>query len=120
MTISNGQLLVNIFMLNLGRSLPKLKTLASKLKIDVPIIVADSDNLQALEKMCRETKVLISTVGPYAKYGLKVVQACVNSETDYVDLTGEPQFIKLIIDKFHEKAVQNNTLIVNSCGAIIN
>jgi saccharopine dehydrogenase (NAD+, L-glutamate forming) len=118
MKISNGQLLVHVLTLTLGRSLTKLNHVATKLKINVPMIVADSDNLEALENMSRQTKVLLSTVGPYAKYGLKVVEACVNSQTDYVDLTGEPQFIKLIIEKFHDKAVQNSTLIINSCGTI--
>ncbi|KAI8924849.1 hypothetical protein BC831DRAFT_463424 [Entophlyctis helioformis] len=49
-------------------------------------------------------------------WGEKLVSACVRIKTDYVDLTGEPQFIRRMAEKYHDLAVQNNVLIVNSCG----
>jgi short subunit dehydrogenase-like uncharacterized protein len=108
-----------------GRSRSKLEPIAKELrqlKADrfgaqgVPIIVADSSNQKSIDEMVAQGRVLITTVGPYDKYGHEVVDACVRIKTDYVDLTGEPQFIRKVIDKYHEQAVKNNVLIVNSCG----
>ena len=66
--------------------------------------------------MVVQGRVVISTVGPYSKYGLKLVNACVRFKTDYVDLTAEPHFIRHIIDIHHEEAARNNVLIVPGCG----
>jgi short subunit dehydrogenase-like uncharacterized protein len=108
-----------------GRSQTKLQDVAKQLKKlkserfgseGVPIIVADSSNQKSIDEMVAKGKVVITTVGPYDKYGYELVDACVRIKTDYVDLTGEPQFIRKIIDKYHDTAVKNNVLIVNSCG----
>ncbi|KAI8925007.1 Saccharopine dehydrogenase-domain-containing protein [Entophlyctis helioformis] len=80
------------------------------------IIIADSNDQDSLDKMVAQAKVVITTVGPYAKYGEKLVSACVRIKTDYVDLTGEPQFVRAMAEKYHDLAVKNNVLIVNSCG----
>jgi short subunit dehydrogenase-like uncharacterized protein len=94
-----------------------MKTLSrTNPNVKVQTIIADSGDLPSLNAMVSRSKVVISTVGPYALYGLKLVEACVNNKTDYVDLTGEPHFIREIIDKFHDKAVKNDVLIVPSCG----
>ncbi|KAI8917369.1 hypothetical protein BC831DRAFT_485253 [Entophlyctis helioformis] len=66
--------------------------------------------------MVAQAKVVLTTVGPYAQHGEKLVSACVRIKTDYVDLTGEPQFVRRMAEKYHDLAVQNNVLIVNGCG----
>ncbi|KAI9097081.1 Saccharopine dehydrogenase-domain-containing protein [Phlyctochytrium arcticum] len=104
-----------------GRSKGKLETVYKKLAEFAPgrkiqTFIADSDDSASLDAMTAQGRVLISTVGPYLKYGYKLVASCVKNQTDYVDLTGEPPFIRKIIDDFHEEAKANGTFIVPSCG----
>ena len=82
----------------------------------VDIIIANSDNAASLDKMTTQTRVIISTVGPYLKYGEPLIKSCVENGTDYVDLTGEAIFIKDMLDKYQDKAQQSGARIVNSCG----
>ena len=82
----------------------------------LPIIIADSHNEASLLAMCAQTKVIVSTVGPYTLYGELLVKACAESGTDYTDLTGEAQWIKQMQDKYQEAAQQSGARIVNSCG----
>lgn len=82
----------------------------------VPLIVADSNDEASLNEMTKRTKVVCTTVGPYAKYGSKLVAACVSNQTHYCDLAGESQWIRKMIDQHHETASANGTKIVNSCG----
>jgi len=60
--------------------------------------------------------VVVTTVGPYLRYGLPLVAACAKAGTHYADLTGEPLFVREAIDQFHEQAVESGAKIVNSCG----
>lgn len=80
------------------------------------IIIADSEDEASLEALCQQTKLVISTVGPYLKYGEPMIKACVTHGTDYVDLTGEAIFIKDMMDKYHDTAVATGARIVNACG----
>lgn len=80
------------------------------------IIIADSDNADSLTAMCRQSQIVISTVGPYLKYGEPLIKACVNQGTDYVDLTGEAIFIKDMLDKYQNDAKLSGARIVNACG----
>ncbi|MDO5769573.1 MAG: saccharopine dehydrogenase NADP-binding domain-containing protein [Psychrobacter sp.] len=80
------------------------------------IIIADSEDDTSLDTLCQRSKLVISTVGPYLKYGEPMIRACVNNGTDYVDLTGEAIFIKDMMDKYHDKAVKTGARIVNACG----
>ena len=59
---------------------------------------------------------VVTTVGPYIKYGLPLVAACAAAGTDYADLTGEPLFIRESIDLYHKQAVDTGARIVHSCG----
>ena len=59
---------------------------------------------------------MIATVGPFAKYGQPMVHACVESSTHYVDITGEPQFVRAIIDRYHTEAESKKLKIVSCCG----
>jgi len=89
-----------------GRSEAKLKTLRNEgSRSDLEIIVADAADEAALDAMCARTKVVISTVGPYALYGNALVKACAESGTHYCDLSGEPQWIRKMQEQ-HEGAAK--------------
>lgn len=102
-----------------GRSADKLRAVRDSLGVfgaDWHIVVADASDQATLNAMAARTRVVVTTVGPYAKYGLPLVEACAAAGTDYVDLTGEPQFIRASIDNFHKQAVDTGARIVHSCG----
>ena len=99
-----------------GRDQEKLNELQSRLASKVDIIIANSDDAASLDAMTEQTQVIISTVGPYLKYGEPLIKSCVDNGTDYVDLTGEAIFIKDMMDKYQEVAKQSGARIVNSCG----
>ena len=102
-----------------GRSLDKLAEIRSGLPqqaADWPLIQADSSQQESLESLARRTKVLCTTVGPYAKYGLPVVQACAEAGTHYTDLSGEILFMRDSIDQYDETARRTGARIVHSCG----
>lgn len=81
-----------------------------------PIIAADASQPSTLNAMAARTQVVVTTVGPYARYGLPLVAACAAAGTDYADLTGEAQFIRESIDLHHKQAVDTGARIVHSCG----
>ncbi len=79
-------------------------------------MVADSLDRPSLDAMVADAEVVCTTVGPYARYGAPLVEACVAHGTDYCDLTGETTFIRPMIDQHHEIARQRGTRIVCCCG----
>ena len=83
---------------------------------DVDTLVADAADAAALQKMASQTKVVCTTVGPYAKYGEPLVEACIAAGTHYCDLTGEVQFMRRMMDRHHEAAKQKGVQIVHACG----
>ncbi|MGJ8560402.1 MAG: saccharopine dehydrogenase family protein [Litorimonas sp.] len=100
-----------------GRSKTKLETLSEDVGLtDIEIIVADATDEAALQAMCARTKVVISTVGPYALYGDALVKACAESGTHYCDLSGEPQWIRKMQEQYEDTAKQSGALIVHCCG----
>ena len=100
-----------------GRDANKLNKIRDQyLNEKIPIIIADSLDEVSLSKMTKRTKVICTTVGPYAKYGSLLVKSCVSSKTHYCDLAGEAQWIRKMIDLHHEDAKDNKVRIVNSCG----
>ncbi len=103
-----------------GRSQNKLdgvvKDLPSKHNTRPDILIADVNDYDALVAMCKRAKVVLSTVGPYAQFGEPVIKACIESDTSYVDLTGEPQWIKAMLDAHGKAASDSNAKLVNSCG----
>ena len=100
-----------------GRNLEKLKKVREQVADeDVPIIVADSFDKSSIISMVSRTKVICSTVGPYSLYGSILVGSCVEKNTHYCDITGEVQWIRKMIDKYHEKGKLKNIKIVHSCG----
>ncbi|UAA39808.1 saccharopine dehydrogenase NADP-binding domain-containing protein [Paraneptunicella aestuarii] len=102
-----------------GRSQAKLDALKSELgdkASTIPLIVADAADEASLQAMCNSTKVVVSTVGPYALYGEPLVKVCAETGTDYCDLTGETQWIAAMLKKYEAKAKETGARIVNCCG----
>jgi short subunit dehydrogenase-like uncharacterized protein len=81
-----------------------------------PLIAADASDPSSLNAMAARTQVVVTTVGPYLRYGLPLVAACAAAGTDYADLTGESIFIRESIDLYHKEAVDTGARIVHSCG----
>lgn len=99
-----------------GRSPAKLDEVARDLDLDVPQLVVDATDPDAVAALAAATKVVCTTVGPYAKYGEPIVAACAEHGTDYVDLTGEPQWIRQMIDRHHDTAGVSGARLVHCCG----
>lgn len=100
-----------------GRNLDKLQSVRTELgNEDIPLIQADSFDAPSLDAMAQQTKVLCTTVGPYAKYGDETVASCVRSGTHYCDLTGEVQWIRRMIDAHHDEASAKKLKITHCCG----
>lgn len=102
-----------------GRSADKLQAARSALggaAADWPLVIADADNPSTLADLAARSRVVVTTVGPYTRYGLPLVAACAAAGTDYADLTGETMFIRDSIDRYHEQAAANGARIVHSCG----
>ena len=81
-----------------------------------PILTADAASPSSLNDMAARTRVVITTVGPYSRYGLPLVAACAAAGTDYADLTGEAMFVRQSIDDYHKEAVDTGARIVHACG----
>ena len=102
-----------------GRSQSKLDSVKASLgdgASDIETIVADAGDGPALRDLCTQARVVISTVGPYALYGSPLVEACVETGTDYVDLTGEVQWIYRMIREHEVGARESGARIVHCCG----
>ncbi|GGB20154.1 hypothetical protein GCM10011492_07560 [Flexivirga endophytica] len=101
-----------------GRDRAKVEAIRDALPnaADWPVVVADSFDASSLRELAESARVVISTVGPYAKYGLPLVEACATAGTDYLDLTGEVLFVRESIDRFQELADSTGARIVHSCG----
>lgn len=101
-----------------GRSLTKLEEVRAELGIPntVPLVTASADDPASLRAMAARAKVVLSTVGPYQLYGSDLVAACAATGTAYVDLCGEPAWMRAMIDAHHEEAKATGARIVFSCG----
>jgi short subunit dehydrogenase-like uncharacterized protein len=102
-----------------GRSSDKLLAIRETLGEDAqswPLITADASQPSTLNAMAARTQVVVTTVGPYLKYGLPLVAACAAAGTDYADLTGEALFIRESVDLHHKQAIDTGARIVHSCG----
>lgn len=102
-----------------GRSEAKLAATRAALPTsarDWPLIVADAADPAATDRLAAGARVVLSTVGPYAKYGLGLVGSCARAGTHYADLTGEVLFVREAIDRFHDAARASGARIVHSCG----
>jgi short subunit dehydrogenase-like uncharacterized protein len=102
-----------------GRSIEKLERMRQSLDIkgaEIPLIVADARDENSLVAMCAQTRVVVSTVGPYALYGEPLVKVCAERGTDYCDLTGEVQWIRRMLDRYETTASKTGARIVHCCG----
>jgi len=100
-----------------GRNQGKLEKVRAEVADNtVPLVIADSQDEVSIKAMVQKAKVICTTVGPYAKYGSKLVAACVENQTHYCDLAGEVQWMRRMIDQHHEAAKANGTKIVHTCG----
>jgi short subunit dehydrogenase-like uncharacterized protein len=102
-----------------GRSRTKIEAVRAELPAaarDWPILEADSHDPVALGELARSAKVVLTTVGPYAKYGLPLVAACAEAGTHYADLTGETLFMRRSIDASDAVAKASGARIVHTCG----
>lgn len=104
-----------------GRNKGKLEALRTRLeKIDarwrgLPIIEASADDPESLHRMAAQTRAVISTVGPFIRYGEPLVAACVEEGTHYCDITGEPEFVDATLP-YHDAAKEKGIKIVSCCG----
>ncbi|HXR30177.1 MAG TPA: saccharopine dehydrogenase NADP-binding domain-containing protein [Solirubrobacterales bacterium] len=106
-----------------GRNREKLKAVGSQLAgalregVSAPeLIEADARDRRSLERLAQATNVVATTVGPYALYGEPLVAACAAAGTDYVDLTGEPEFVDRMWLGYHDQARRSGARLVHCCG----
>ena len=101
-----------------GRSEEKLNQVRDEMGIpnDVPLVVADASNPESVLAMVNSANVVLTTVGPYQKYGSDLVRVCSETGTDYVDLCGEPAWMHEMIAAHGETAKKSGARIVFSCG----
>jgi short subunit dehydrogenase-like uncharacterized protein len=105
-----------------GRNQSKIEAVRDRLAgIDpalatLPVLKADAGDPESLRAMAASTQVVITTVGPYLNYGEPVVAACAAAGTDYVDLTGEPEFVDRMWLRYHAEAQRTGARLVHSCG----
>jgi short subunit dehydrogenase-like uncharacterized protein len=102
-----------------GRSAERLRALRDGLggvAADWPVIVADAQRPSTLDAMAARTQVVVTTVGPYTRYGMPLVAACAGAGIDYADLNGEAMFVRNSIDLYHKQAIDTGARIVHSCG----
>ncbi len=105
-----------------GRNTEKLEAVRKRLAklnpacADLSLLHADTSDPASIKAVAESTKVVITTVGPYLQYGEPLVAACAAAGTDYVDLTGEPEFVDLMYVAHHDTAVASGARIVHACG----
>jgi short subunit dehydrogenase-like uncharacterized protein len=102
-----------------GRSADRLAATRSSLgdrAAEWTLITADSSDAASMRALAERCRVVATTVGPYRRYGMPLVEACAGAGTDYVDLTGEVLFMRETIDRCHGPAQDSGARIVHSCG----
>ncbi|MDC0207904.1 saccharopine dehydrogenase NADP-binding domain-containing protein [Pseudomonadota bacterium] len=99
-----------------GRNLTKLQKVADDHQAKVEILLADSDDESALDNLTSRARVILSTTGPFHRYGSKLVASCIKNHAHYVDITGENFWVKGLIEKHHAEASAKGIRIIPSCG----
>ena len=105
-----------------GRNATRLEEVRARLAeadpdcADLPLLHADANDPESLKAVAESTRVVITTVGPYLLYGEPLVAACAGAGTDYVDLTGEPEFVDRMYLTYQDRAVETGARIVHACG----
>ncbi len=100
-----------------GRDAAKLEAVAERHGLDrAERLIVDAHDTEALATMCGRSRSVITTVGPYTRYGSPLVAAAVAAGTDVCDLTGEPPWMRDMIERHHEQATRTGARIVHTCG----
>ncbi|MDA8655516.1 saccharopine dehydrogenase NADP-binding domain-containing protein [Gammaproteobacteria bacterium] len=99
-----------------GRNITKLQKVAKHNQTEVEILIADSDDESALDQLTSRARVILSTTGPFHRYGSKLVASCIKNHAHYVDITGENFWVKGLIEKHHAEASAKGIRIIPSCG----
>ncbi len=105
-----------------GRDQGKLEAVRSRLTElypacgELPLLQADVNDQDSIAAVARAAKVVLTAVGPYILYGEPLVAACAAAGTDYVDLTGEPEFVDLMWLRYHRQAQESGARLVHCCG----
>ncbi len=99
-----------------GRNAEKLADLRSHLRTAPDLLVADADDDGAIDAMVAKTRVMLTTAGPFARYGEALVRSCATRGVHYVDITGETPWVRRMIDRYEQKAIGSLAKIVPFCG----
>jgi len=103
-----------------GRNADRLEDVRTRLAelgaSDVEVLVADASDAASLSDIARRTRVVATTIGPYLEHGGPLVAACAEAGTDYLDLTGEPEFVDRTFLEHHETALRTGARLVHACG----
>lgn len=105
-----------------GRSADKLAQVKAEIAAmdpaaaDIGVMEAQVEDMESLRAMARQARVVLTTVGPYDQHGEPLVEACVSEGADYVDITGEPQFVQRMIERYDAPARERGLRIVHCCG----
>ena len=100
-----------------GRNEKKLADVRAELRApDLPLVLGDGEDADSMRRLAERTTVVCTTVGPYARYGTALVEACARGGTHYCDLTGEVYWVRRMIDRFQDEATESGARLVPSCG----
>ena len=99
-----------------GRNQEKLEAIRAEYAPSADLVICDSLSIEDMRSLASSSKVVASTAGPFAQIGTPLVEACALSGTDYVDITGETQWIRDMLDAYHDIAEENGARIINCCG----
>ncbi|MEV4483391.1 saccharopine dehydrogenase family protein [Micromonospora coxensis] len=105
-----------------GRNPAKLATVRDRLAdidpglAELPLLTADVTDAASVQAVAESARVVATTVGPYVHHGEPIVAACAAAGTDYVDITGEPEFVDLMYLRHHAEAVRTGARLVHTCG----
>ncbi|MFD9395505.1 saccharopine dehydrogenase family protein [Streptomyces sp. NPDC060000] len=99
-----------------GRSEEKLERLRERLGVDAGVLRADVSDPASLRGLAEHARVVATTVGPYVSYGEDLVAACADTGADYLDLTGEPEFVDLMYVRHDARARETGARLVHACG----
>ena len=99
-----------------GRNEEKLSLLCKNIGANCQLFIAEANDSLALDNITQKTKVVLSTAGPFHRYGSKLVASCVKNSTHYVDITGENFWVKQMINQHHQEAKKKGVRVVPSCG----
>ncbi len=105
-----------------GRNPAKLQSLRAELSaidgrlVELPLLTADVTDPASLAAVAASSRVVATTVGPYLLHGEPLVAACAEAGTDYLDLTGEPEFVDLMYARYHHRAVASGARLIHCCG----